>query len=372
MILLFLSLLAACNKPKIAERVGDDDAWYLVMGNPNTDAAWGIDRGGDGDLFVATHLANPSQTDGYVFRFSDTGEEQWQAEWGGAYTEELFAVDVADGVVHVAGASFNSLGVQDTRAVHFSLDASDGALREDRWSLETAGWDEVDGLAVADDGTWLSGWAGGDIFLALLDEHGSERWSVRWDSGGWDEANGALALDEEHVYVAGRTDGVNELVGGDGVLIAFDRNDGEVVWTETYGDDGTEDALGLCSDGERIYGVGVAETLWVAAWSMDGEALWQATPDAETGRALALSPEGELVVAANRDGDIVLLELDPEDGTTLNEHIWGGSGTDTVHGLVLGEGRGWMVGETSSTGFGAADALVLGFSTDPWALPLEP
>lgn len=59
--LLFVCLLTACNKPKLG------------------------DRGSDGDLFlfVATQLANPSQTDGYVFRFSDVGEEQWQSAWGG-------------------------------------------------------------------------------------------------------------------------------------------------------------------------------------------------------------------------------------------------------------------------------------------------
>ncbi len=59
---LALWFIAACTPkppPGPGDRIGDDDAWLRTFGSAKLDEGWGIDLY-DGDLFVSTHMANPT------------------------------------------------------------------------------------------------------------------------------------------------------------------------------------------------------------------------------------------------------------------------------------------------------------------------
>ena len=355
-------------------------AWYEVFGETATDEAWGVGTLPGGDVVFAAHQGNPTLADGYVRRYTPEGALVWESSWGEAYTEQLFVVEEHGGVLYVGGTQFRSFGLYDTAALLLTLDPDTGAVL-DVYQWDTEGWDEIDGLHVDDDGVFLTGWAQGasgtwDARAVRLTHDLEEVWSTDLDvsSGGIDGANGHLVRIGEVVYFAGHAD---YSFSTDTFLAAVDAGTGASLWTRVEDDGGTHtEALGLTSDGERLYGVGEGQVdgdgqvlLW--AWELDGTPVWSTSwgPEgADVARAIRVWGD-RLLVAANGSGQVSFVQVDPDSGAATTLTTWGGAGVDVAHDFVIDGARLYVALESSSFGAGDLDAVVLAGCLDPLLLP---
>lgn len=366
--------------------VGDEDAWMLTFGTTKTDESWGIDMDEAGHLYLSTHQANPTLTDGYIYKLSSTGEVIWETHWGEEYSDEMFAVDVHEGVVHVGGARFTELlDLWDSEALLLRFDAETGELLGDPWRhRDKDAWNEIDGMVITDEHIYLAGWGDsqhGDFLMARLDREGQEEAVVYWGTDAWEEANGHVVAVDETLYVAGRLGADGVWGGGDAVVVAFDTPDMQELWHASWGEEGsTEDVYGLTTDGSMLYAVGVQSGelgLAIWSWDLEGELQWVTSWGGEgvdRGRAIRVDPvDGSVVVAANSgtDGqlDIVMLRLDATSGEILEEHRWGGDKDDEAHDFVLDGDVGYMSAQTRSWGAGGWDAMMVKFEMRPWRFP---
>jgi hypothetical protein len=386
---LALWLTAACTPPDPpgpGPLMGDDAAWRRTFGSPKMDEGWGIDLY-DGDLFVSTHMANPTLTDGWVYRMTTDGEIVWETTWGEEYTEEFFAVEVYDGVVHLGAARFTKpLDLWDTEAMLLRFDAESGALLGEPWRYDDAGiWNEIDGIVVDEENIYVSGWGGsddGDMLLARLDREGNQENVNSWGTAAWEEANGHMVKVGDLLYVAGREGAEGVLKGGDAALVAFEAPYLHHQWMVSWGEGDTmEDVYSLTTDGEALYAVGVQEQddgLAIWSWDLEGALRWVTTWDGggtERSRTIVVDPvDGSLLVAANagdssRDLDLVMLRVDATSGEITDEHRWETDGDEEFHDLVLDGDGGYLVGQTTTWGAGSHDALVVKFGMRPWRFP---
>lgn len=392
--LVALSLLPLGGCPGSGDKVSDTascPSWAETYGGSLDDEIWGVAAAGDGGAFVAGFQTLTSQTQAMAWRLDAEGATRWSADWGEDWSEKGFVI-VPDGDrVLLGGTMWTSLDLLDTDAFLVALDAEDGGLLgEARWTSE--GWDEIDGIVPLDDGLLISGWSGPeedqDLRVQRLDDALEVVWDQTWGSDGYDELNGHMVVVEDVAYVVGRWDGLGGFLGGDALFAALSTEDGEPLWSLTDGSElGYEDALGLATDGERLYAVGYGDVsglgkqLLIWALSLDGELLWQVDwggADTEAGRAITVDPaDGALLVAANTwsegagDADIALLRLDPDDGEVLDEALFGGAEEDAAHDVAIDGDTVWISAETSSFGEGVADGLVLRGCRDPLSLPDE-
>ena len=368
--------------------MGDADVWLRTFGSPKMDEAWGIDLY-DSDLFVSTHMANPTLTDGWVYRMTTAGEIVWEATWGEEYTEEFFAVEVYDGVVHLGAARFTKpLNLWDTEALLLRFDADSGDLLGEPWRYDDEGiWNEIDGVLADDDHIYVSGWGGsddGNMLLARLDREGNQENVSTWGTEAWEEANGHLVRVGDTLYVVGREGADGVLKGGDAVLVAFEAPSLQHKWAVTWGEeDSMEDAYSVTTDGEALYAVGGQaqdDGLVIWSWDLEGALRWVATWDGggtERSRTIRVDPvDGSLLVAANageaaRSLDLVMLRVDPASGEITDEHRWETTGDEEIHDVVLDGDSGYLVGQTTTWGGGNHDALVVKFGMRPWKFPEE-
>ena len=366
--------------------------WRLVEGTTGPDTAWAVAVTADGDVLLAAHEGQSLATDIVVRRLDRAGQPRWEGRWDSGRSDEAFAVaEGPDGTVWVGGLTRSgSVLDTDTAAVLLRFDGQTGTPLGQAFSWDSPGWDELDGLAAAEDGVYLSGWAqgaGGDGELrayALDPDSLTPRWAASLDEPGLDAGNGALVLWDDLVIVGGSYRSTGVLGHAQGVVAAFGRADGARAWTSTVGDGSDyREILGLGSDGERVFAAGwrrVTFTDWqLALWAFDrtGAPLWETEwggAGNERSRALAWDPRDDsLLVAGTTNGtgddDVALLRVCAADGSLAEERTWGGPGGDGASGVALLGDRGFVAGPTRSWGAGDIDALGIGFCTRPWSLP---
>jgi len=262
------------------------------------------------------------------------------------------AVD-PDGNVYVSGATLGGLdgpgaGGYDAYLVRFD---ADGTFRWAR-TFGTDGFDYARDVAVGPDARiYVVGYGeggvggepargGNDVFVAAFDADGTQAWTTQLGTAEDDEA-WDLAVDEDGIYVAGRTrgdlDGTN--AGG------FDAT------LHHLGLDGTEDwvrRLGTVADD---YGHSVAVD------PAGGAYLVGFTHDV---LAMDTVNEGEEDVFVSRHAP---------DGATLWVRQRGGNGSDLAHDVLVLGGEVFVAGATASdldgeTNTGGDDVFVMGFGRE--------
>jgi hypothetical protein len=224
--------------------------------------------------------ANQGDSDAWLSKVdAETGFVDWTKQWGSSDYDDAArgAVD-SKGDVIVVGSTLGKLGASDNQGLSDAyvrkLKGTDG---EPLWTVQfgTAADDgAVDVVVGADDRVIVVGYTGGamtsaknkgdlDVFLMELDgADGSVRW-VRQFGTKSEDRPGALAISPSgHFYVAGTTSGNLRGVNAgqkDAFLTKFDAT-GEILWTEQWGSEGRDYALGLGLDAEEgVYVIGYTD-----------------------------------------------------------------------------------------------------------------
>jgi hypothetical protein len=353
--------------------------WNVTYGGPRADEGWGVAVDEQHDVYFAgfDRIAG-STSDVFLRKLSSDGVVLWNVSWAGSFDDEAFVVTVAGENVYVGGRTFSNFSLASADMFVLKFWAENGSLIWSRIWDGGHGYDEVDGLAVHGDSLYVTGWTTGatsqnDIAVLRYDVNGTLLWSRSWGTSGWDEANGQTAVDDNYVYVAGRYNAPNMILGGDAVLVAFNRTDGSHVWNRTWGGAGLDDAFGLTADSDYLYSVGITSSfgndlIFLLKYDKTGALVWNATwggSGSELTRSVGVTPDSSSIYVAgsttsfgNGDFDVVLLRFD-RNGSLFWSKTWGGSLLDRSHGICVDDPFVYVVGDTRSYGVEDEDAFIL-------------
>lgn len=374
----------ALSTPTLTESAtpGADSAtlWYLTRGDVKSDQAWGVDTDSQGNVYVAAHMQPVGKLfyDLVVYKFTPAGEELWRTQWGGDLQEKAFIVTVSEPYVYVGGLVNTKMALEEADMLVLALEMSTGKIV---WSFtwgQGFGYEEVDGLVVKGDSIYVSGWTtgektSGDMAVLKLDWQGKLIWAKTWGTDGFDEADGQMVVSDQTIYVCGRINAASLLVGGDAVLAKFSAESGEYLTHTTWGGANADDGLGMTSEGEYLYVVGLTASfgnggqIFLLKYDKDLKLIWQQIwggSRGESARVVEVDADGNILVAGstasygNGEDDVVLLQYTPA-GDLNWQQTWGGRLKDTVHGLAIDGSFAYLVGNTRSYGKGMDDALVI-------------
>jgi hypothetical protein len=323
--------------------------------------------------------ASNTIADAFIKKTTANGVSLWNTSWDGGFDDKPYVISESNGYIYVGGATFLSFSPTATDIFILKLWASNGSLVWNRtWDGSGHGYDEVDGLQVDGNDVYVSGWATEnstqtDIAVLRYDVNGTLIWSRTWGTNGVDEANGQLGLDENYVYVAGHYNALPLGLGGDAVLVAFNKTDGSYAWNTTWGGSGLDDAFGLTLRSDHVYSVGLTtsfggDKIFLLKYNKNGSLIWNTTwggNNAEVARAIDINSDGTSIYIAgntmsygNGDFDVVLLRYSQQGNLTLAK-TWGGPALEQAHGIDVRDPFVYIAGETASYGSGLEDAFLL-------------
>ena len=376
----FLRIGAVAHVSASQEAVGMlQPFWNITYGGSRADEGWGVAVDSSHNVYFAgfDRIANWTD-DVFLRKLSPEGVTLWNTSWGGPFDDEAFVVAVADEYVYVGGRTFTNYSLASANMFILKFHALNGSLVWSQTLDGGHGYDEVDGLVVYENSLYVTGWTTGagtqnDIAVLRYDLNGTLLWNRTWGTPGWDEANGQAGVDENYIYVVGRYNAPNMIAGGDAVLVAFNRTDGNYAWHTTWGGDKLDDAFGMAMDSRSIYSVGITSSfgndlLFLLKYTKTGTLLWNASwggSGSELTRSVGINAEGTSIFVAGSttsygdgDFDVVLLRYDQNGNLTLSK-TWGGPSLDRSHGIAVDDPFIYIIGDTRSYAVGDEDAFLL-------------
>jgi len=385
LMLLMALTLSAFNTLPVGMSLGQDfvgvihPAWNITRGGPRGDEGWSVAVDDKGNVYFAGFdRISGATANVFLRKFTPDGVELWNVSWGGAFDDEAFILTVYNEFVYVGGRTFKSFLLASADMFVLKFHALNGSLVWSQTWDGRGGYDEVDGLFADGNSLYVAGWTTGastqlDMAILKYDINGTLIWGRCWGTNGVDEANGQIGVDEKYVYVVGHYNALPLGLGGDAVLVAFNKNDGSYAWHRTWGGTGLDDAFGMSMDSKYIYSVGITNSfggdlIFLLKYDKTGSLIWNATwggKKSELARTVAISKDGKSIYIAGNtmsygsgDFDLVLLVYD-QDGNLLSSKTWGGPLLDQSHGMIVDDLFVYIAGETKSYGAGNEDAFLL-------------
>jgi len=289
-----------------------------------------------GRVIVVGYVAggNTDPSDAYVVKYNSNLRSTWDTQFG---SRDLDGANGAaadpDGNVLVVGFTQGDLHPErfgDTDAFVWKLDENGIPL----WSHQfgAAGHNGATGVAVDADGNvlvtgWLSDDQGSpgrpnqDAFVRKYDPTGALLWHDRFGTTELDSGSGVAVDAQGNVLVVGSTWGdlAAPQVGWSDAFVRLYGPDGEVKWTDQFGD-GAYDAArsavvdtdggflvlgsaGLALDGAFVESIG----LFIRKYAADGTVAWTyqfGSSAADVPGGIALDATGNIYVAGGTNGDL--------------------------------------------------------------------
>jgi len=381
--LLFISLFtfplsAATDSPALI-----CDRWLDSRANGQ---AWAAAPDDDGSVFWTGQEAGAMDADIFLCHTSATGETIRCVTWGASgKTEKGFAIKLDGDRVYVAGVSQTNFILDDADMVLIAFRKDDLHEIWSRFWSGSGGYNEADGLEIDGSYIYLSGWTGGrlplgtgaDVGLVCYRNDGELQWGRAWGSDGWDQADGAMAIVDGRIYIAGRWNAPNYYWGGDALLAWFDQDTGEHMGHTTWGGSGFDDAYTLAYADQALYlagptgSYGEGGQLFLLKFTTDGDLIWETLwggPAAEHGRTIITGPGyGELCLLASTESygnglfDIALIRYQDNgaDCAFRDLRVWGGAGQDGAEGAARSGDLLFIAASHTPSGASNTNAVLL-------------
>lgn len=303
---------------------------------------------------------------------------EWSKTYGGAGNDGAYSVmQTKEGGYALAGF------------------ATSGGNNHDFWLIKTDSTGIVQltktygGYGIDDAYSVIETLDGGYALAGFTNSSGAgnyDGWLVKLDSEGnmqWNNTYGGATADDLYIVVQ-TDDGGYALVGystsfgagaADGRLVKVDSS-GNLVWSQTYGGAGVDDAVNMVqtSDGgyalvgfTRSFGAGGTD-FWLVKVDAEGVLQWNKTyggPSDDSAHSIVQTSDGGYALAGftysfgSGDKDFWLVKVDSQGNMEWNK-TFGGTGIDDAVSLVKTSDGGYVLaGCTSSWGAGSNDVWVV-------------
>jgi len=305
------------------------------------------------------------------------GAIEWEKTFGGGFSEEGYSVQqTSDGGYIVAGVSYSSENMDDAYLIK-----TDGTGNS-QWTKTYGGPSTDYGRSVQqtnDGGYIITGQKHSsgnyyDVYLIKTDESGSTAWSKTYGGSDGDWGWSVQQTNDGGYIVAGFTEsfGSGEL---DVYLIRTNEN-GDTLWTETYGGSGMEysKSVDQTNDGGYIV-AGYADLsgaedydVYLIKTDANGNCQWTKTYGGtawDKGFSVKQTSDGGYIVAGwtasygSGSCDVYLIKTD-ENGNSQWTKTYGGTDDDKGYSVCETSDGGYIVaGYTKSSGNGSADIYLI-------------
>ena len=228
----------------------------------------------------------------------------------------------------------------------------------------------IAGLSLSFDGGLL------DAYLVKTDADGNHLWTKEY---GGDESDAAYCICETSdggYIITGFTESFG--AGRDDVWLLKTDENGDTLWTRTYGGEDYEIGWSVCETSDGGYVIaGWTESFAVGFWDVyliktdaDGDTQWTKTwggMHIDVIISVQETPAGGYILAGHtylsdegdEHSDIYLIRTDPN-GDSLWSRTWGGTSNEYGLSICLTSDGGYAVaGATSSFGAGGYDVWLL-------------
>ncbi len=346
--------------------------WARQFGTVGTDTAWSVAVSRGGDIFVAGQTAQPPPNRAYILgfsiaflrKFSGDGTELWARQFGtpGGVLATGVTVD-STGNSYVVGQTEEALPGQTSFGRKDAFIRSYDAGGNERWTRQFGGDGGDFAAAVASDGsgnTFVAGSIGGEIerrgrgtqmtispFVHKFGPDGTSLWERRFDMFGFAEFSGAAVDSLGSIYltgwVSGSAPGQTQAGGTDAFVTKMD-GDGRDVWTQQFGTNLEDRALGITVDeGGNSYSVGWTrgqfpnqtdlgertllerKDAFIHKIDFQGNALWTrqfGTPSPQHANAVTAVGDGSLFIVGNTTGTLLgQTALGTVDGFLMKQEV---------------------------------------------------
>ncbi len=256
--------------------------WTRQWGTPVGDYGMAVAVDGNGQILVAGYTyggmdgnVNAGAVDVFLVKWNPDGTKAWTRQWGTAGNDYGYGVAVdAANAVYVTGNTFGAMHEnvhQGNNDVYLTKHDETG-LRLWTRQIGTSGNEGANGVAVdpANGGVliigytvgdlWGQGSLGGyDVFVARFTSGGDTEF-IRQHGTPENDYGNALFIQDNNLYIVGRTDGpldgTPQAGGGDAFLSKWGL-DGTPQWNRRWGSSAEDRLLGVTSDAPaRVVGVG--------------------------------------------------------------------------------------------------------------------
>jgi hypothetical protein len=346
--------------------------WNATYGGASADEAHALVQTSDGGYALAggTRSFGAGGSDVWLIRTDSSGNAVWNKTFGGAgddWAEAL--VKSNDGGYAMTGPT-SSYGAGSDDFWLLKTDADGDQL----WSRTYGGTgdDIAEALVQTSDGgyaiigpTQSSGVGDYDIWLVKTDASGNMQWSKSFGGLGMEWAEGLVQTSDGGYAIAGTTQSI--FTGDLDVWLIKTDASGNMQWSQTYGELGTDWAEGLVQSGDGGYALaGTTQSIftgdldvWLIKTDASGKVQWNATyggASADEAHALVQTSDGGYALAGGTrsfgagNWDVWFVKTDALGNTVWNK-TYGGASVDWAEALVQSnDGRYAMVGRTASSG----------------------
>lgn len=326
-----LLILAGCAEQD--NPVGDGEgsstrAWERVFGTAGDDHGYSVAVTDDGGYAVVGYTGphGNSSTDVYLIRTNSLGDTLWTETYDAGESEAGYSVAVtADGGFVIAGHT-QSIGSAEA-----------------------------------------------DVYLIRTNAVGDTLWTRTYGGSGNDFGRGVRVTSDGGYLVVGTTTSYG--AGGVDVYLIRTDNDGDTVWTRTFGGDQGDygESLALTSDGGYVvaghtnsFGAGDID-VYVIKTDAAGDTVWTRTYGGgswDYGHAIAATADSGFVIVGRTESfgsgpDVYVVKIDAA-GDTLWARTYGGTCIDRGYAVAaMNDGGCYVAGFTMSTPTGFADAYII-------------
>ncbi|MFK8038133.1 MAG: T9SS type A sorting domain-containing protein [Crocinitomicaceae bacterium] len=303
-------------------------------------------------------------------KYNTIGVEQWSTPffYGGSGTQQSYIVNVGETALYIGGRECTGL-TNTCDMLLLKINKNNGTLIwNETMNFSGNGYDELDGLALKDDGIYCGGWAhelesgtfNADMGFWKLDYSGNTIWTnYLGQTGSAEHQDGHFVVDDNYIFAAGLWNGSGafNLYNGHSIVGRFDKSNGAMVDTTLFGPQSNnfldiENALGMTSSGDFLYITGyttpIAANDWqifVAKYDKNLNQIWYTDwggTDAESARGITvvddviyvagLSSSPSIISGGLRDA--VLLRLDTS-GNVLSYETWGDANENSFRDIYV-------------------------------------
>lgn len=385
----FVSCGAGFSAGKMAAATGTCTA-CIRMGTSYYELIYGIASYSDGSYVLGFYAENV--VNGYygfqIVKLSSTHQVLWVKNVGST-TGDSYLYDVAatsDGGVIAIGQSYNTYQSSYYRFMASRLDASGNVLWVKGYgvsgSYHSNGYSVIqtqDGGFVFSGRTNGAGAGGYDMYAIKVDGNGNLLWTRVYGTSSADYSYSVAEASDGSIYVAGYTSYGG--LGSNDCFVVKLNSSGAVQWNRVLGGGSTDVCFNVITDSNGdVYLSGYSnsfaggyEGLYVVKLNSAGTVLWGKTYyktgysiyQNSVGRSIAFY-NGTLYVAGFADlgtgssNDMVVLKINPSDGSLLKSVIIGTTGSEVANGISIppNGGKIFVAGYTNFSTYGSDDGYV--------------